>query len=187
MLCTKCGKRTAAVHLKQWVNGQEIEKFLCEECAEAENVWSFGTLDLNKLFSNSFGRPAQMEAPPSCPGCGMSLAEFNSTGRLGCSHCYEVFGEQLRPVIAKFHGERRHVGKRLPGRLEVARLAQDPELAEKNYQRLALQKQLEELVKAERFEEAAKVRDQIRAVTEEIEKGMDSGKPGPEQRAGEQQ
>lgn len=182
MLCTKCGKRPAAVHMKQWLNGQETEEYLCEECAEAANVWSFGTLDLNKLFSSSAEHP--LGGLPSCPGCGMSLGEFNSTGRLGCSRCYESFAGQLGPVIAKFHGGRRHVGKVRAA--TTAELLQDPGLAEKNYQRLALQKQLDELVSLERFEEAAGVRDQLRALSEELRQ-LGSKEPENKRRAGEGQ
>lgn len=171
MLCTKCGKRPAAVHMKQRLNGQEIEEYLCEECAES--LWSFGTLDLNKLFSSHFAAP---RSTLTCPGCGMSLADFNNSGRLGCSQCYQSFASQLLPVINKFHGVKRHVGKvKLTGNsggeeqtaLE-AQLLQNPELANKNYEKLALQRQLNELVAVEKFEEAVAVRDKIRALEQEI-------------------
>ena len=52
MLCTKCGKRPASVHVEQRLNGQKMEEYLCEECAEA--LWGFGTLNLNKVFSSHF-------------------------------------------------------------------------------------------------------------------------------------
>ena len=106
----------------------------------------------------------------------MSLADFNNSGRLGCSQCYQSFASQLLPVINKFHGVKRHVGKvKLTGNsggeeqtaLE-AQLLQNPELANKNYEKLALQRQLNELVAVEKFEEAVAVRDKIRALEQEI-------------------
>ena len=169
MLCTKCGKRRATVHMKQRLNGQEIEEYLCEECAES--LWSFGTLDLNKLFSSHFAPSARQTLV--CPSCGMSLADFNSSGRLGCSDCYQSFASQLLPVINKLHGARRHSGKvKLRAGSAAAeqnsQILQNPELAGKNQEKLDLQRQLGELVSLEKFEEAAAVRDRIRALEAEI-------------------
>ncbi len=174
MLCTKCGKRPASVHMKQRLNGQEIEEYLCEECAES--LWSFGTLDLNKLFSSHF---APQRAAVVCPNCGMSLADFNSSGRLGCSQCYQAFSAQLMPVINKFHGVRRHTGKvkLAAGGDYESRLLQNPELANKNYEKLALQRQLSELVALEKFEEAAAVRDKIIGLEQEINSALAADKP----------
>ena len=189
MLCTKCGKRPAAVHMKQRLNGQEIEEYLCEECAES--LWSFGTLDLNKLFSSHFAAP---RSTLTCPGCGMSLADFNNSGRLGCSQCYQSFASQPLPIINKFHGVKRHVGKvKLTGNsgggegpaASEAQLLQNPELANKNYEKLALQRQLNELVAVEKFEEAAAVRDKIRALEQEINAALTALET--EKRAGEAQ
>lgn len=166
MLCTKCGKRPAAVHMKQRLNDQEIEEYLCEECAES--LWNFGTLDLNKLFSSHFAMPRQTLV---CPNCGMSLAEFNSSGRLGCSECYQSFAGQLLPVINKMHGTRRHRGKvKIAGGSAAAgsQLWEHPELVAKDREKQALQQQLDDLVSLEKFEEAAAVRDKIRALEAEI-------------------
>ena len=35
MLCTKCGKRPASVHVEQRLNGQKMEEYLCEEIGRA--------------------------------------------------------------------------------------------------------------------------------------------------------
>lgn len=179
MLCTKCGKRPAAVHMKQRLNGQEIEEYLCEECAES--LWSFGTLDLNKLFSSHFAAP---RPALTCPNCGMSLGDFNNSGRLGCSQCYQSFAGQLLPVINKFHGAKRHIGKvklRGAGVADEQQFLQNPELANKNYEKLALQRQLNELVAVEKFEEAAAVRDKIRALEQEINAALNTQKAGEQQ------
>ncbi|MBQ3180634.1 MAG: UvrB/UvrC motif-containing protein [Firmicutes bacterium] len=168
MLCERCGKNQATVHVKKVINGKETQENLCEVCAG--DVWSFGDLDLNKLFSAGMGGQRALV----CDGCGQSLAEFNSSGRLGCSRCYQSFAEQLAPVIRRFHGAKRHVGKvkLLSGVPEGAAWRADPALADKNYERLALQKQLEELVALEKFEEAAGVRDNIRRLDDEISRMM---------------
>ena len=42
MLCDKCGKREATVHMMQNINGQVSEINLCSECArQAESNWGF--------------------------------------------------------------------------------------------------------------------------------------------------
>ena len=184
MLGTKCGKRQASVHVEQRLNGQKMEEYLCAQCAE--ELWGFGTLNLNKVFSSHFGA-AQPSLARTCPGCGLSLAEFNSSGRLGCSQCYQSFAQPLLPVINKFHGTRRHIGK---AKLhdQMGQLMQDPALANKNYEKLALEKQLNELVQLERFEEAAAVRDKIRGLEQEITPALAAVRQGQQAgKAGEQQ
>ena len=179
MLCDKCGKKTATVYYKQVINGETHEEHLCEECAgdlmNFGGITSFGQLDLNKLFSGA----APKRSSRRCPGCGMTFAEYNSGDRLGCSRCYQTFEEELRPVIQRFHGGKRHMGKVKmiqPG-VGNGLFLDNPELANQNYERLALQKQLSELIELEKFEEAAKVRDKIRALDEAMQSAV--AKIGP--------
>lgn len=168
MLCDKCGQRPATVHYKQVINGVAQEQHLCEQCAGG---WGgFGTLDLNKLFSAA-AQPRREAAV--CPVCGMSFTEFKNGGRLGCGSCYTAFAELLSPLIRRYHGERRHKGKLKRPLLYRADSGQplsppEGELANKTYEKLALQKQLAELVELEKFEEAAKVRDKLRALEAEL-------------------
>ena len=180
VMCERCGKNHATVYVTRVINGKETREMLCRACAG--DVWSFDSLDLNKLFSAGVGG----RRTSVCENCGRSLAEFNSSGRLGCSQCYQSFAEQLAPVINRFHGAKRHVGKvRLPG--GGISWQDDPKLAEKHYQRLALQKQLDELVSLERFEDAAGVRDDISRLDEEIRRMMaemsDKGQSAKDQTA----
>lgn len=165
MLCDKCGKNKATVHYQQVINGVTSEQHLCSQCAAG-----FGQLDFNKLFS----APVKSAPAAVCPICGMNINEFRSKGRLGCSKCYETFGEYLRPLIKRYHGEARHKGK-IPKPLKYStvggELLSPPEgaAADRIYEKMALQKQLAELVELERFEEAAEIRDKIREVEAEIE------------------
>lgn len=180
MLCDKCGKRRATVHYQQVINGVAKEEHLCSECAGG---WGgFGTLDLNKLFSSAAVQ--QPGAGVACPQCGMTLSEFKSTGRLGCSRCYQVFAQAVKPLITRYHGQRRHKGKikrplKYQGGGTVSLSPPDGALADKTYEKLALQKQLAELVELEKFEEAAAVRDKLRAVEAELSRAAG-------QKAGEQ-
>lgn len=181
MLCDKCGKRTATVHYQQVVNGKATEQHLCGQCAAG--FGGFGTLDLNKLFATGAAYPNRRGA--ACPVCGMTLADFEARGRFGCSNCYQAFAEEIKPLIRRYHGERRHKGKIkrplkfVPGSSDLLS-PPDGKLADKTYEKLALQKQLAELVELEKFEEAAKVRDRLRAVEAELAAGA-----GGENKAGD--
>ena len=55
------------------------------------------------------------EAAPAknkvCKVCGMRFEEYERTGLLGCSSCYDVFKDELMPSIERIQGKTRHVGK----------------------------------------------------------------------------
>jgi protein arginine kinase activator len=92
-----------------------------------------------------------------CPQCGLKFVEFRNTGRLGCPHDYEAFGEELTPLLENIHGDTRHCGK-TPRRLPQTRQAQS-ELTR-------LRRALQQAVTQEAYEEAARLRDQIRVLEE---------------------
>ena len=48
---------------------------------------------------------------PICPNCGRDFADFSRSGKIGCSVCYEVFHEQLEPILRRVHGTSSHTGK----------------------------------------------------------------------------
>ena len=98
---------------------------------------------------------AKVVTPDPCPACGLTFAEFRSTGRLGCHHDYEHFRGNLRPLLEKIHGRTQHQG-RVPSRIGE-RLQREQQLA-------SLQEALSEAVGKEDYEQAAELRDQIRAL-----------------------
>jgi len=80
----------------------------------------------------------------------MRRADFKKTGRLGCADCYEAFSGELLPLIKAMHRADQHAGK-VPER-ERARVRQTAEVEE-------LRQALERAVAAEKYEEAARLRD----------------------------
>ncbi len=46
-----------------------------------------------------------------CPICQITFLEFRNSGRLGCPYDYEVFRDELMPLLENIHGETRHSGK----------------------------------------------------------------------------
>ena len=144
---------------------------LCRECAEEagylDGFRSFGPW--KSLIPDELGllsewlRPgtAQPAAAKACPVCGMTAAQLVSGGRAGCAQCYESFADILDPMIRRIHGDGTHQGA-APGSVDVqiqrrARIA-------------ALRESLAKAVKDENFEQAAKLRDEIRAMESDGEK-----------------
>jgi protein arginine kinase activator len=75
--------------------------------------------------------------------------EYRAGGRLGCPQDYRVFSAGLLPLLQRYHGATRHVGK-------AARRAEGAE------HRLRLRTRLREAIAREDYEEAARLRDQLR-------------------------
>ena len=46
-----------------------------------------------------------------CPTCGMGFDEFVDAGKFGCAECYSVFGPLIEDNMKKIHGDSVHRGK----------------------------------------------------------------------------
>ena len=156
MLCTKCGAKNAVVHYTKNINGEVTEYHLCQDCAKEEGL--FGNLNFNfgNLFTDFFalgGAPARTTNSLACPGCGETLADFERTGRLGCSDCYTTFQDAITPILKRVHGSVLHTGKlpkEVQGEVKAARKID------------RLKKELKAAIGKEDFETAARLRDEIR-------------------------
>lgn len=155
MLCERCKKNVATVHLTEIVKGKKLERHLCEECSKEEGYTiktHVSLQDLLTAFISAHSDASEM-AETSCPDCGMSYVDFRSEGRLGCPNDYEVFREAIDPLLEKVHGKVEHLGK-LPSRAgESQRRQRDL---------MTLRRRLRKAVEREDYEEAAKLRDLIK-------------------------
>lgn len=151
--CNLCGK-PATVHLTQIVNNQIHKLDLCEECAAAKGVTDPSGFSLADLLikSSGTGDEAATATQLVCEHCGFTQADFKKHGRFGCPSCYDRFRPILEPVLANMHKGMTHLGK-VPARSLERKSLQD-RLA-------ALEKQLQDAVKSERYEDAARLRDEI--------------------------
>lgn len=136
MKCQNCGKNNATTHVRQSINGQNSEYWLCPECAEKAGLGGmfsafdsfmpfgsfagFGMSAFESLLGSMFGTGKGMSAGaglPSavkCSGCGSTLSDIAKKGMVGCAECYETFGDSLAASIERMHGRTQHTGK-LPG------------------------------------------------------------------------
>jgi len=146
---------SATVHLTQIVNNKVHKVDLCEECAQKKGVTDPSGFSLADLLLKASLNPEKALTGTRCPKCNFTQPDFKKTGRFGCPSCYETFKDMLDAMLDGMHKGTTHVGK-------VPKLA----LTRKSlYERLTkLETGLTEAVKSERYEEAARFRDEINEV-----------------------
>lgn len=172
MLCERCGQKPAAVHMKQVINDDKRELHLCVDCAAAEasgTGFSWSGSSFHQLLGGLLGSESPWsgvgpgDARTRCPDCGLSFADFRRLGHFGCSQCYDTFSGPLESVLRRIQGGTTHEGKipvKAAGALKLRR------------ERESLERRLQEFIEQEEYEQAAKVRDQLRA----LERGSFNGK-----------
>lgn len=170
MLCQNCSKREATTHIKRIVNGEATESHLCSECAHSLGYDGFfGGFDIGlpDFFSSFFGdSPFALSSAKTerCAKCGSSFDDIVRTGNVGCADCYEKFHDELLASIQRIHGRTGHVGKK-PATVDFSPEAPKPKtkdeiIADKK-------KELERAVETQNFEQAAILRDEIKALEED--------------------
>ena len=120
-----------------------------------------------------------------CNSCNTSFEDIINTGSLGCPNCYDVFSDRLDPILKRLQGANRHVGRKAEqlnndnktlknidneeNKSEVKnknkenneKIHTTSENDMKQEKMEKLQEQLKEAIKEERYEDAAKIRDEI--------------------------
>jgi len=185
MLCDICGKNPATVHLTEIIDDQMNELHLCEDCARTKSSAMEQQFGLSDLLAGmvDFEQKNKEEGIPAvkCPNCGLTYADFKKIGRLGCGQCYNVFRQYLAPLLKRIHGSNQHVGKSPVRRTKIAQAApapgagvaaETPSAAPKRKADLQeLKAQLAKAIEKEAFEDAARLRDQIKAMENKKAKG----------------
>ncbi len=93
---------------------------------------------------------------------GSTLKDIVDFGRVGCSDCYDKFEDRLAPSIEKIHGNVKHIGKNVTYTETTNNKKQTV-----NDTLTQLKEELKQAVKEQRFEDAAVIRDKIKALGEE--------------------
>lgn len=163
MHCDVCQKNEATVYLTQIVEGKMQKVNLCEHCAKEKGVsdpTGFAMADL--LLGLGATQQIEHGGQPSqkCPVCGFTQNDFKKTGRLGCSACYDTFADALGNLLKGMHKGLRHTGK-MPAKLS-RRFAMADRV--KN-----LETELRQAVKDEKYEDAARLRDEIQKLEHELQ------------------
>ena len=183
-MCQNCGKNEVTFKYTQIVNGVKKEMNLCDKCARELGLkdMSFSMpISFSNFFSDFFNDYNDSlltsfigTQVSTCKTCGTTFDDFINSGEFGCSNCYDLFEDRISPILKNLQGATRHIGR---GYRKLNPIADDNNVEnaaktvkeEKKENKLEkLQKDLQKAIKDERYEDAAKIRDQIKE--EEIKK-----------------
>lgn len=166
MKCDKCNEKEATFLYEELRNGKKRSYHLCHDCAKALGLTNqsgfmaddiFGSLQsgfpnlLQDIFGSAAAKPREGKR---CSGCNATWQEIAQEGKVGCPACYQSFAEELERSIRSIHGNVTHTG-RAPTACREAN--------EKKRRIADLRAGLRAAIESENFEEAARLRDLIRA------------------------
>jgi len=170
--CSACQKSPATISIMDLSGGAVTDQqHFCGPCAENLGLvqpkvpmkMSAELLeDLLSSIKTKTGTGTTPTPTDVCPGCGLQLQQFKSNGRLGCPRCYETFRDELVPLLQRVHESASHRG-RLPGQTPVT--GPTPPTDEDSIERQTMAQirlRLDEAVREEHYEEAARLRDELR-------------------------
>lgn len=158
MLCTNCKKEPATCFYTQTINGKESSAALCAHCAKLAGL---GATDfLSPLFPKSIVQKTEFgNAHKKCSLCGLTFADIQRLGKVGCPDCYQTFRDELSGIIRSIHGTAKHAGS-CPEHTacDISAPSVQPSEEEKLRADLAI------AIQSEKYEEAARIRDAIKAL-----------------------
>lgn len=176
MICEKCKAREATLVFTEVINGIKTEHAYCKQCA-SESEWAqilekefpFKMLlseilamqnDTAKTEVNNYNHVA-------CPTCKMTYAQFLEKSQFGCANCYNTFGILIDDNIKKLQGSDTHCGK-TPRYWFDENTGTKSKTPKKPHSREeVLRLKLEEALREEEYELAAKYRDELRDIARE--------------------
>jgi protein arginine kinase activator len=161
MKCDYCDEK-ATVFLTQVIEGEMKKVCLCEACAKERGVTDPSGFSLADMvlggtpgFSMQGSFQQSRDSAKSCPACGFGLEDLLRVRRFGCAECYSTFRAETASLLQGMHRGTTHAGKTPAGL--AAREARSRRIGE-------LQENLNRAIESESYEEAAALRDQIRAL-----------------------
>lgn len=192
MLCSNCGKNEANVHYTHVINGEKTEYNLCDECAKKLGIDEMDfsmPISFSNFISDFFDEDSLLPSfsgnmITKCPKCGLTYEDFTKKGKFGCGECYNTFSSRIESVLKNLHGSAKHRG-RAPQRLaekttklsekdndrqDSVQLKHEP-LVDKTMEQIdKLNSDIKLAIKEERYEDAAKIRDEIKKLEEKKNK-----------------
>lgn len=163
MRCEHCHENEATITFTTIENDETKEQHVCSSCFQLLIKDQFPVVQLPPLDIQSvmqellsmFQGSADSGEDRTCPNCHTSLSKVRKTGMFGCDQCYETFAEELEKVLPRIQGAKEHVGEAPKAFREERAL---------NQKQAELQKELDRAVAEERYEDAAVLRDDLKAL-----------------------
>jgi len=163
-MCEICGKRPAEVIVGESLPDSTLTLHLCGYCAAGRGIRV--RLDLSqdsrhfwRRFLTRHFKDAEQSSALACPRCGRTYMNFEKTGFLGCPECYQTFRGDMTRILREFHGSDEHGGKvpfREQRRIHLRRRVRK------------IRESLQKAIVQERFEDAARLRDEVHDLDDEI-------------------
>lgn len=168
MKCSKCGATPISGKIViQNEHGTE-ELNLCDKCLHEfikEHPEIVNSADLGQMFKffmtalSNIKNPDQInrmlqereltdQGKVACPNCKMSLKELRNSKRVGCSSCYSFYREEIDHFLLAHCGENSQT-------IQHSNINHA-----KSFERLNLE--LEKAIRLERYELAARIRDDLK-------------------------
>lgn len=191
MICDRCHENEAIICYTEIINGVKKELHLCEACAAKETgidhtlVSLTDTSFLANLLASVLGRRQDTVNDDNlkktnivCPTCHMTYNEFLKYGTFGCPECYKTFNFLLDGYLKKIQGNCEHTGKQpvyggetvhIPSITPVTNENEGDSqdaiafMVDEDSTEEELRAALKRAIAREEYEEAARIRDIIRA------------------------
>ena len=168
MLCDRCHKREAAMHYTQIINGRRTEAHLCTECVAGSPMFSghacgkmdslFHSLFDESVFRNFWRDPMDQMEKLAWPAGFVTMDARIKARESNGPVSYKILRENLKPFYQK--------GQNSVPSNEAG--AEEPKGNREGHLASAVQelrKQLALLVQEEKYEEAVRLRDEIKRLT----------------------
>jgi protein arginine kinase activator len=162
--CTFCEQK-AIYYVLDILSGTKKEWFLCTPCMEKYDKSGYLKLFALSLSGspvmpiyNQYKSPSIEPIDVRCPKCGMTLSQFMHTKRVGCDNDYDLF--KLGPILKEYHKSDQHLGK-FPKDQGLT-----PEVINNRLDNL--KSAMEEAISAEKYEDAARLRDEIKILKKDL-------------------
>lgn len=171
-LCEECAAAHTTLKIKNPITNQEVA------------IGNLLSGILNTYYAGGNTGAADAVKETVCGYCGMTGEEFMQKGKFGCASCYDSFERIVQRNMKTIQGADLHTGKR-PKRLSLTRNLDFPE-EKKNISAVKQVKQtkprkkpqtqkplseldrltmkLQQAIEVEEYEEAARLRDEIKAL-----------------------
>jgi len=172
MLCDNCGKNEANVKYTQIINGVKKEMKLCEKCSKELGIDDINfnmPIDFSSFLGdlisdyeeNNFMPMMPTPKKLKCHYCNTTYSEFLNTGKFGCAECYDAFSNKIESVLKRIHGSNKYLGRKSK---KAVNKVQKKQKQKEDDKLKKLEKDLKQAIKEERYEDAAKIRDEIKNI-----------------------
>lgn len=161
--CSEC-KKEVTVHYTEIFGETILQTCMCADCPELQKRLH----GIPQWLGD--GEGFESRAGLACGNCGTFLDAVRMGNDLGCSDCYEVFEDVIiQELISSKKAPPRISNSKKSTPIHIGRGPGEPHEMSLSLRLLALNEELNETLKKEDYEQAAWLRDQIKALTEDSE------------------